>query len=352
MKNNDEINERNRELISRLTAWIGKKNHGDFLYHIFHYDVGMTNDEIEALGFSELTPYFMEEAAAGEASLLSVINSPLYNVCLKPENDSAQMAVIPKISRSMFMKWGLKEWNDILSLPVKGIHSDRGCTVIDLGRCSEKRMEEFENLMTGRCCEFDYDHQLRHESWNYIPENIRPNAPRSFDNDAARVISVYEELLEIPMDDRTVGYYESCNYRYFVNDVSDEMISQRYSEALQAMGLDEWSPVLRSEGFDSRANIISRMRDYLLADHLQIGEAVLFVATVPYGGEGDFALCGGTIEAVDAENMVCSVSGDFFTMDDIPLHYVLGRYNPEISEPHYGKTCVEPLFGEHPVLAN
>jgi len=29
----------------------------------------------------------------------------------------------------------------------------------------------------------------------------------------------------------------------------------------------------------------------------------------------------------------------FFTMDDVPLHYVLGRYNPDICEKHYGKRC-------------
>lgn len=38
-------------------------------------------------------------------------------------------------------------------------------------------------------------------------------------------------------------------------------------------------------------------------------------------------------------------------MEDVSLHYVLGRYNPDIREKHYEKECVEPLFGEHEALA-
>ncbi len=54
---------------------------------------------------------------------------------------------------------------------------------------------------------------------------------------------------------------------------------------------------------------------------------------------GDFAFRGGIVESVDTWKKTCSVHSDFFTMDDVPLHYVLGRYNPDICEKHYGKRC-------------
>ena len=75
------------------------------------------------------------------------------------------------------------------------------------------------------------------------------------------------------------------------------------------------------------------MRDCLLAKELTAGDKVLFVATEPYGGPGDFDLRGGVIESVDEKDKTCSVRGTFFTMEKVPLHYVLGRYNPAVCRP-------------------
>ena len=60
----------------------------------------------------------------------------------------------------------------------------------------------------------------------------------------------------------------------------------------------------------------------------------------------------GILEAIDPDRMTCSVRGTFFTMEGVPLHYVLGRYDKNAPGIHYGFQCVEPLFGEHPALAD
>ena len=86
------------------------------------------------------------------------------------------------------------------------------------------------------------------------------------------------------------------------------------------------------------------MRDCLLAKELTAGDKVLFVATEPYGGPGDFDLRGGVIESVDEKDKTCSVRGTFFTMEKVPLHYVLGRYNPAVGEEHYGSAASSPSF--------
>ena len=101
-----------------------------------------------------------------------------------------------------------------------------------------------------------------------------------------------------------------------------------------------------------RGEIISRMRDRLLSETLETGTQVLFVATEPYGGPGDFCLRGGVIQGIDHDRLTCSVRGSVFTMEDVPLHYVLGRYDKNAPGIHYGFQCVEPLFGEHPALAD
>ena len=78
---------------------------------------------------------------------------------------------------------------------------------------------------------------------------------------------------------------------------------------------------------------------------------MLFAATEPYGGPGDFALRGGVIQSIDPERGTCTIRGDFFPMDDVPLHYVLGSYDRSVSEEHYGFPHIRPLLGEHPELA-
>ena len=101
----------------------------------------------------------------------------------------------------------------------------------------------------------------------------------------------------------------------------------------------------------SREALIDQMRDSLLVRELVVGDTVLFAATEPYAGPGDFTLRAGIIQSIDPERKTCSVRGRFFPMDDVPLHYVLGRYDLDLHETHYGVPCVRPLLGEHPELA-
>lgn len=123
-----------------------------------------------------------------------------------------------------------------------------------------------------------------------------------------------------------------------------------YEKALAVMEMDD-AGFRSTKEFLHRGEIIGRMRDCLLAKELHPGEEVLFVGTEPYGGPGDFELRGGHIRFVDPGRKTCTVRGSFFDMKDVPLRYVLGRYNAEITETHYGRPHVEVLFGEYPALA-
>ena len=51
----------------------------------------------------------------------------------------------------------------------------------------------------------------------------------------------------------------------------------------------------------SRESLIDQMRDALLSRELSVGDTVLFAATEPYGGPGDFALRGGVIQSIDPD---------------------------------------------------
>lgn len=110
----------------------------------------------------------------------------------------------------------------------------------------------------------------------------------------ANLISAYEELHQLP-DEERITHSAPGTFGYCLDpDVPSERLHAVYQQALSALELkgDE----IQIDGqFTSRDEIISRIRDCLLAKELSAGERVLFVATEPYGGPGDFALRGGVI---------------------------------------------------------
>ena len=151
-----------------------------------------------------------------------------------------------------------------------------------------------------------------------------------------QLVSAYKTAAAIPEAEWLTDLNGQCK-----PEVSPACINAAAQAALTA--------TKRPQDWDA---MVDRVRDCLLANELAVGETVLFVATEPYGGPGDFCLRGGVVQDIDHDRLTCSVRGSFFTMEDVPLHYVLGRYDKNAPGIHYGFQCVEPLFGEHPALAD
>ena len=167
----------------------------------------------------------------------------------------------------------------------------------------------------------------------------------------ASLIATYEELLQVSEAERITHYLGDYGGHFFNDGVADSQIDAAYEKALKVMGMDS-DTFQGDSAYLYRGEIIGRMRDRLLSETLETGTQVLFVATEPYGGPGDFCLRGGVIQGIDHDRLTCSVRGSFFTMEDVPLHYVLGRYDRNAPRTHSGYQYVEPLFGEHPALAD
>ena len=165
------------------------------------------------------------------------------------------------------------------------------------------------------------------------------NALRSFKT--ASLIATYEELLQVPEAEWITHYFGDYGGHFFNDGVADSQIDAAYEKALEVMGMDS-DTFQGDSAYLYRGEIIGRMRDRLLSETLETGTQVLFVATEPYGGPGDFCLRGGVIQGIDHDRLTCSVRGSFFTMEDVPLHYVLGRYDKNAPGIHYGFQCVEP----------
>lgn len=160
------------------------------------------------------------------------------------------------------------------------------------------------------------------------------------------LIATYEELFDIPQEQRITHYFGDYGCYFLNSSVSEKNVKAIYDKALSIIEMKDSAYQKKDNLYIYRGEVIGRMRDCLLSQELRKGEKVLFVATEPYGGDDDFALRGGIVENINSQNKTCVIRGEFFSMKDVPLHYVLGRYNPHIMEKHYGRKWVEPLFGE------
>lgn len=61
---NEVAKNRTEELVGRLVCWLGENEIGKELYHTLSEVIGMTDQEINAVGFSSLVPYFDRERYA------------------------------------------------------------------------------------------------------------------------------------------------------------------------------------------------------------------------------------------------------------------------------------------------
>lgn len=297
----------------------------------------------------EMSMILARNQNADGMDLFSVMGFNLTDVCLCHEKENGYNEVIAKLNQSTLTAEGRKEWSDILSAKVSGITSGGAGIHVTLSGCEVERVSDFAGMLAGHCQSEVYERWVRDEGRNYA-QGVSSQKTDSITR-KVNLIATYEELLGIPKEQRVTHYFGDYGDHFFNQGVTEEEISKAYHKALDVIEMEDMEFQEPGNPYVHRGEVIARMRDCLLQKELKQGEQVLFVATQPYGGPGDFAFRGGIVESVDTWKKTCSVRSDFFTMDDVPLHYVLGRYNPDIREKHYGKECVEPLFGEHEALA-
>lgn len=203
-------------------------------------------------------------------------------------------------------------------------------------------------MLNGQCEAEDYERWVQ---MNRIQHDVADKISADNFNDrySAELVATYEELMNIPHEQKVTAYFGDYSLHYFKYGMAESQIRPAYENALKAIEMSEQE--FQKAHFLCRGEMIGRMRDCLLSHELHNGERVLFVATEPYASADDFALRGGIILGINRDEKTCRIHGEFFTMEDIPLHYVLGRHDPNTHEKHYGFKNVQPLFGEYPALA-
>lgn len=311
----------------------------------------MTEDCIEMTCHLEYCENCQQGGLAGAMSLLSLMGCNLYDVHPVCAGSDVECGSIAKLNADTLTAEGKQEWSDVLLAEVKSISPRGQYTDLKLANCDAFRLSAFTHMLNGQCDTEDYERWVRQDGISYAPPGAVPELFPA-DQYSADLVATYEELLDIPDEQRITDYFGDYGIHYFRYGVTEEQIRPVYDKALEAMEMTEEEFHGNHSAFVYRGEIIGRMRDCLLAKELKAGEKLLFVATEPYGGPGDFCLRGGILLDVDQENKTCRMKGEFFTMEDVPLHYILGRYSEAATEKHYGLNHVELLFGEHPALAH
>ena len=311
----------------------------------------MTEDCIEITYHLEFCRDCQQGGIEGTLDLLSLMGCNLYDVHFTNDAKDFGSSIVSVLNRDILTEEGKAEWSDVLSAKVDSLSAcGNGNVACKLSQCDPSRVTAFAEMLNGQCEAEDYERWVRISGVCYAPARDRP--PIQPDGQySADLVASYEELLKVPYDQQLTAYFGDYGIHYFKYGITDEQIRPVYKKALATVEMTEAEFTAQSDRFRYRGEIVGRMRDCLLAEELNTGEEVLFVATEPYGGADDFALRGGIVLDVNAEQKTCKIRGEFFTMEDVPLHYVLGRHNLNTTGKHYGYEHVEPLFGERPDLA-
>lgn len=166
-------------------------------------------------------------------------------------------------------------------------------------------------MLNGQCKAEDYERWVRQRGISYASEQDKPH-PTLGTKYNADLAATYEELLQVPYEQKITDYFGDYGLHHFKHDVTEEQIRSVYDKALAAVEMtdDEFNS---HKEFIYRSEIIGRMRDCLLAKELKTGEEVLFVATEPYGGEGDFELRAVSSSACIPNGKTCKVTRRAFS---------------------------------------
>ena len=285
-------------------------------------------------------------------SLLSLMGCNLCDVHFECESDDLDIPVVSELRKDTLTKEGKKDWSDVLNSTVESLRAGYDWLFCKIINCDPHRLQAFSEMLNGQCEAEDYERWVQANGVQHVAAG-KISADNFNDRYSTDLIATYEELMNIPHEQRVTAYFGDYGLHYFKYGVAETQIRPVYENALKAIEMSEKEFQEQKDQFLYRSEMIGRMRDCLLSHELHNGERVLFVATEPYAAADDFALRGGIILGINRDEKTCRIHGEFFTMEDIPLHYVLGRHDPNANanEKHYGFKNVQPLFGEYPALA-
>ena len=164
------------------------------------------------------------------------------------------------------------------------------------------------------------------------------------------LLATYEDLKNIPQDERVTAYFGDYGMHYLVNNVDIDKAIKLRDEALKAMGMTH-EEYLSDKQFMYRQNIRLKMREGMMADKVKEKDTIVFVSHKSVKGTDIVKILKGEIETVNADTKMCAVDFERYKIV-VPFRNILGVVNDSVQDRHFGFDNCEPLLDARESDAN
>lgn len=244
---------------------------------------------------------------------------------------------IPEFSLRCMSQYGKELWKNILESKVEYFRNGN----LVISGVAEDRFRAFRNMFLGKCDPELYEKCIIKLGAYIAGKNEKPD--KDIKTDAVDLIATYEEVMNIPQEEKLTAYFGDYGMHYMINDFDMEKAWNIKNKALEALGIS-FEKFKASKEFVIRQNIRLRMRESMMAEKLKVGDTVAFVTSEPISAPNCFEVLSGRINSIDTDAKTCKIKSMFIETEE-PFRFILAKYNDQVEERHFGYDNAEMLLG-------
>ena len=261
----------------------------------------------------------------------------LTNIAVCHKNDADEpIKRIAYLDKKVFSEYGKNIWDDVMEAKVETYNG----SYVVLSGVEADRVSAFHKMMTGQDNHKLYERCFLPRKYTMIDDMTL--ADTTYKENAVNLISVYENMMNTPEEERITGFFSSSGEYYVKRRIAPEKVKELFMKALTAINMSA-EQFNKCENLNSRQEIRLRMKENLMADKLKIGDTVAFVTPEPVSHPGVFELTGGVVEEIDETNKSCKLYSTFAHID-VPFKYIFARHDKNVFDSYWGWQNAETLL--------
>ena len=251
--------------------------------------------------------------------------------------DDESTGIIPELNISQFSEFGKIYWNEALEAKVdKFTGKELYVSDVDVGM-----FKVFRELLLGENEAELYEQCIIDKQALVAEENEKPDM--GYKKEFAMLTAVYENLTEVPDEERCTAYFNDFGEYLFRQNQSTDKVNAVVEKALKSIEMS-MSEFIDKVNFMNCQLIRLKMRENMMAQKIAVGDTILFVSEKPEYDPDTFEFIGARITSIDAEQKKCYVEAEFLHTD-VSFRYIIGKHNMEADYEIYGNENCEMLLG-------
>lgn len=251
--------------------------------------------------------------------------------------DDESTGIIPELNISQFSEFGKIYWNEALEAKVdKFTGKELYVSDVDVGM-----FKAFRELLLGENEAELYEQCIIDKQALVAEENEKPDM--GYKKEFAMLTAVYENLTEVPDEERCTAYFNDFGEYLFRQNQSADKVNAVVEKALKSIEMS-MSEFIDKVNFMNCQLIRLKMRENMMAQKIAVGDTILFVSEKPEYDPDTFEFIGARITSIDEEQKKCYVEAEFLHTD-VSFRYIIGKHNMEADYEIYGNENCEMLLG-------